>query len=360
MRVISRYNGCGMDSALTLVLVGVLAFLAARIAATLFVRRLAARGDERARSRLRWWAESPLSPVRAEARLMLADRLRAVNAAEALEVLGPMLELEGRKAVPGLLLAAKWALTDKWYERAERHAGEAAARLGRSKDKLVRSRIHRFRAEIAVRAGKLEQAAELLGAAVADNTFDAETRLARASLAFQRGGLETALADYAFLEANFGNPALRVQAALGASYALVSRAQYGEALAHLNAVIEGSDQQHAVLVYRRAAVRALRGDAEGARGDLAGLDEHTDLGAYVLGCIAAAERDWDAARRRLAEVIVRGPLQDVRTAEAIWVLSGVLALAGQPDQSRDMTARLRTLWPESSYLNEVWQPLKVH
>lgn len=348
-----------MKAVLTYLVWPLLAYFAARAGGALYVRRLARRDDLGAIERLRWWAESPLSPVKTEARLMLADKLRIVNPAAALEVLAPSLELRGRKAVPGLLLAAKWALADKWYERAERHAGEAAARLGRKKDALVRGRIHRFRAEIAVRGGKFDAAAAALAASIGDNPYDAETRLVRASLAFQRGELELALTDYAFIEAHFGNPALRLQAALGASYACALKGEHGAALVLLDRVI-ASGEPKPMLAYRRAAVRALGGDAPAARAALAGLDEHAGHGAYVQGCIAAAEGDWDAARRKLAEVIVQGPLQDVRTAEAIWVLAGVLELAGQPEQAREMTARLRTLWPDSAYLRAAWRPLKVH
>lgn len=333
---------------------GVLMYLRAVV----FGRRKPAIADRL--TRLRFWAEHPLSPAKFEARLYWADVMRSQDVAAALELLRPVMEREGRKAVPALLMAAHWALKDGWLEHAERHCQEALRRLTRKKDKLVRARISRLRAEIALRANEPRRAVTALGQAVDDNPYDAETRLLRAWLAFQQGDADTAAGDYDFVAKHFGNRALRVQTALGGTYVDVWRGDFATALARLDDLLREKAAPEPQLRLRRVCVRALLGDAARAREELATLGEVDPQFTYPLACIAAAEGDWDTARRKLAELLFQGALTDARSAEALWLLAGVLREAAQAGQAAEIEARLRTIWPESPYLQRGWRPVRVH
>lgn len=311
-------------------------------------------------ARLRFWAEHPLSPAKLEARLYWADVMRSQDVAAALELLRPVMEREGRKAVPALLMAAHWALKDGWLEHAERHCQEALRRLPRKKDKLVRARIQRLRAEVALRVNEARRAVAALGQSIDDNPYDAETRLLRAWLAFQCGDADTAGGDYDFIAKHFGNRALRVQTAVGGSYVDVWRGDFAAALGRLDALLADKQESEKQVALRRVCVRALLGDAARARAELAGLGDEDAQFTYPRACIAAAEGDWDLARRKLAELLFQGALTEARSAEAMWLLAGVLREASQEGQATEIEARLRTIWPESPYLKKGWRPVRIH
>lgn len=314
------------------------------------LRRLRMRTDEAALRQLQTWAELWWFPLRLEARLYWAEAVRRTNKMGAYGVLAPALTSRSSHAVAAHLVAAHWSIEDGRLGQADMHYASAVQKLAGPKQSLPRGMVHRRRAEIGLRDGRLDLAASELDAALADNPLDPESRLLRASLLFGRGQFDAAAADFAYLEANFGQANLRMRAALGASQIELLAGRHGRAISILDKVLADKPQQAEALVSRRIILQALGGDPTGAEQGLAQLGEPARSAPYVRASVAIGQKDWDAARRLLAEVLVRTPLNDPMSAEALWLLIGVLHAAGEPAQAADITERLKAVWPNSPYL----------